>query len=150
MVNPKTKELIIQFSKFVLVGVVNTGIDFIILNLLIRITGITTGIGIVVLNSISFTAAVVNSYFMNKYWTFGIKGETTKTVEASKFLLVSLIGLGINNGIVYGITDFISPLFSQIGPVFWVNIAKIVATGVALIWNFIGYKVFVFKKPVTQ
>jgi len=138
--------VIAQFSKFIIVGLVNTGLDFGVLNLLILLTGIETGVGIAVLNSIAFSVAVVNSYFMNKYWTFGVKGEAVKTVEASKFLMVSLIGLAINSGIVYGVTNFVIPPFAQIGPVSWVNLSKMVATGVSLIWNFIGYKFIVFKR----
>ncbi len=137
---------IAQFSRFIVVGLINTAIDFGVLNLLIFITGIEMGIGVAVLNSIAFTAAVVNSYFMNKYWTFGVKGETVKTTEASKFLIVSLIGLGINSGIVYGVANFVTPPFSKIGPVSWINLAKVVATGMSLIWNFIGYKFLVFKR----
>lgn len=135
-----------QFSRFIVVGLINTGLDFGILNLLVFITGIETGMGVAVLNSVSFSAAVVNSYFMNKYWTFGIKGETVKTTEVSKFLIVSLIGLGINSGIVYGVTNFVTPPFLEIGPVSWINMAKIIATGASLIWNFMGYKFLVFKK----
>src|SRR3989344_4813126 len=37
--------LIWQFAKFVLVGILNTAIDFGVLNLLIFLTGITQGVG---------------------------------------------------------------------------------------------------------
>jgi glycosyltransferase AglD len=138
--------IIAQFSKFVVVGLVNTAIDFGVLNLLVFLTGIETGIGIAVLNSIAFAAAVTNSYFMNKHWTFGVKGEAAKTTEVSKFLLISLIGLGINSGIVYGVTNFVTPPFVEIGPVSWINLSKVIATGLSLIWNFSGYKFLVFKR----
>ena len=138
--------MVSQIIRFIIVGVVNTSLDFGVLNLLVIVTGIETGIGVGVLNSVAFVVAVTNSYFMNKYWTFGIQGEAAKTTEISKFLMVSLIGLGINSGIVYGVTNFITPPFAQIGPVSWINISKLVATGVSLVWNFIGYKFFVFKK----
>ncbi len=137
--------LISQFSRFVAVGLVNTAIDFAVLNILSLTTGIYAGTGLIVLNSIAFLAAVTNSYFMNKYWTFGVR-DGAQTAEVSKFLSVSLVGLVINSGIVYGITTFLVLPLPQITPALWENFAKAVATGVSLIWNFIGYKLFVFKK----
>jgi len=137
--------LISQFSRFIAVGLVNTAIDFAVLNLLSWTTGIYSGSGIILLNSVAFTAAVVNSYFMNKYWTFGVR-DGVKTSEVSKFLGVSLVGLGINTSLVYGITTLIVLPLPQVGPALWENFAKAVATGASLIWNFIGYKLFVFKK----
>ena len=135
-----------QFARFVVVGVVNTVIDFGVLRVLIALTGIEGGTGLIVLNSIAFIAAVTNSYLMNKYWTFTHKEGVVQPVEISKFLIVSLIGLGINDAVVYGVATLIAPPFETIGPISWIFIAKLVATGVSLVWNFIGYKFFVFNR----
>ncbi len=137
-----------QFSKFVVIGLMNTAIDFSILNLLMWQTGIYKGKWIILLNAIAFTVAVINSYFWNKYWTFRAKeadepGEIAK--EFSQFIVVTLIGLAINSGIVYGVTTFIPPFFG-LSLELWANLAKAAATGLSLIWNFIGYKFIVFKK----
>lgn len=135
-----------QFAKFVIVGGINTGIDFLILNTLIYITGIETGRGIFVLNSISFSVAVINSYFMNKRWTFQDKTKTEQvTVKFSAFFIISIIGLVINSIVLTSITTYIPPFFG-LSAVLWANIAKLFATGFSLVWNFIGYKLFVFKK----
>jgi putative flippase GtrA len=134
-----------QFSVFVIIGGINTVIDFSILNIEIKITGITSGSGLFVMNTISFLVAVMNSYFMNKYWTFHDVTKSHEETKFAQFITVSLIGSGINSSIVYGITTHISPLFA-ITPLLWANIAKLLATGISLIWNFIGYKLFVFKK----
>lgn len=138
--------LVKQFSKFVIVGGINTGIDVVILRVLVGVTGITGGIGIVVLNAISFSVAVVNSYFMNKFWTFEDKTRTNQeSFKFSQFFIVSLIGISLNSGVVYAITTFTQPMFG-LSPANWVIIAKLIATGVSLVWNFVGYKLFVFKK----
>src|SRR3989344_6814534 len=65
--------LLWQFSKFALVGVLNTAIDFGILNLLIFVTGIASGLAIIPLNAVSFSTAIVNSSFWNKKWVFKTK-----------------------------------------------------------------------------
>ena len=134
-----------QFSVFVIIGVINTAIDFIVLNIEIKVTGITSGSGLFILNTVSFLVAVVNSYFMNKYWTFQDVAKRQEETKFAQFIAISLIGSGINSSIVAGITSLIAPMFG-ISPILWANLAKLVATGVSLVWNFVGYKLFVFKK----
>ena len=133
-----------QFSKFVIVGVINTGIDFSILNLLIFLTGQSSGIHYSMFKTISFSVAVTNSYFMNKYWTFS-SHETAKAGEFTKFILVNLVGLGINVGAASYIVNIIG-VPDGLSPVLWANIGAISAVVVTLFWNFFGMKTFVFKK----
>lgn len=138
--------LLKQFLKFGIVGGINTAIDFAVIKGLLMLTGITQGFELAVLNAISFSVAVVNSYFMNKHWTFGDKTRTAnESFKFSQFFIVSLIGLGINSGIVAGFATFIQPKFG-ISAQNWVLVGKLLATGASLVWNFIGYKLFVFKK----
>lgn len=142
----RLKKLIKQFSKFVIVGGINTGIDFLILNLLIHLTGINSGPDLFLLNSTSFSIAVINSYFMNKRWTFQDKTKIEQVpIKFSAFFIISVIGLVINGLILTSITTYI-PAPLGLSAVLWANIAKLMATGFSLIWNFIGYKLFVFKK----
>jgi len=136
--------VILQFAKFVIVGIANTAVDFGILNFLMTFTGIYSGRSIFFLNSISFVISVIHSFFWNKFWTFKVvKTEATK--EFLQFLIVSTIGLLINGGIVYMITTWLKPLFG-LNEIVWANAAKAVATVISLIWNFLGYKFIVFKK----
>lgn len=138
--------LIRQFAKFIIVGGINTGIDFLILNILVYVSGISSGIELFILNSISFSVAVVNSYFMNKHWTFQNKTlDVQEPVKFSQFFIISVIGLVINGLVLTGITTYIPAPFG-LSAVLWANIAKLLATGFSLIWNFVGYKTFVFNK----
>ncbi len=142
------KKLINQFGKFAIVGGINTGVDFTVLNILMWLTGIASGRYIIVLNAISFSVAVVNSYFWNKFWTF--KAEKTSptkqlTGEFFQFIAVSLIGIAINSITVYVMTTFVSSPV-EIHDQLWANVSKVFATGLSLVWNFIGYKLFVFRR----
>lgn len=130
-----------QFAKFALVGVLNTAIDFGILNLFIASTGITSGPSIIPMNAFSFSAAVVNSYFWNRRWVFAGRTHGNFVI----FFIITVIGVGINSGIVFLITTYISPLFN-LDRTLWVNFAKVLATGISLVWNFTGYRLVVFKK----
>jgi len=138
--------IIKQISKFVIVGVINTGIDFAVLNALLFSTKIYSGRWLILFNSISFSAAVINSYFLNKYWTFKSQNvEDSKAKQFSQFLIISSIGISINDAIVYGLATFTSPLFGFSAQM-WTNVAKLFATAASMVWNFIGYKFIVFKK----
>lgn len=134
-----------QFLKFVIVGVINTGIDFLILNIEMLITGITSGPMMFLLNILSFSIATTNSYFLNKHWTFEDKSKTKEGFKFAQFLTVSVVGALINSAIVYLGTTFIEPMFG-LSPNLWANLIKLLATGISLIWNFLGYKFIVFKK----
>lgn len=141
-------QLIIQQAiKFVLVGILNTGIDFGVLNILMRVSGISSGSGYTFFKGISFVAAVINSYFLNKLWTFKGTGSGKTQKEFVQFLIVSVIGFGVNVGVASFVVNVISPRFpySGVSEVIWANIGAVVATACSMVWNFIGYKFIVFK-----
>lgn len=141
----KENKFIMQFGKFFIVGILNTVLDFAVLNFLMWMTQTYKGPSIVIFGTISFSVAVINSYFLNKYWTFGDQSKEQAPRQFIKFLSVAIVGLVLNNSIIYIITTLINPIFG-LTPVLWANFAKVVATGVVLAWNFAGYKLFVFKK----
>jgi len=134
-----------QLLKFATIGIINTGIDFLVLNAEMFLTKITSGPEMLIQNSISFGIATINSYFLNKHWAFQDKSKKKEGIKFAQFLTVSIIGISINGGIVYLITTFIPPMFG-INSQLWANVAKLAATAISLIWNFIGYKFLVFKK----
>jgi putative flippase GtrA len=145
----RIRRLIKQFSKFVIVGGVNTGIDFAVLNVLMYLTGINSGASLFFLNCVSFTVAVTNSYFMNRRWTFKEAAasieDKSAPVQFSQFFMVSVVGALINSSIIVGVTTYVAAPFG-LGPQLWANVGKLFATGVSLVWNFVGYKFVVFKK----
>ncbi len=141
-------KVIFQIVKFLEIGVLNTFIDIGILNLLVWLSGITVGFGLTPLNTASFLCAATNSYYWNKFWTFSASTEDSqeqgKRGKFLQFLLISVIGWGINTGIVVLGTTFLAPMASLSSGA-WMNVMKLIATFIAMIWNFIGYKFIVFK-----
>lgn len=141
----KHKELLGQFLRFAIIGGINTGVDFAVLNLLSWITGINKGNGVIWLNLASFSVAVINSYFLNKFWAFKDQTSSDQGKKFASFIGISVIGAVINTSIVRFVSTNIDPVFGLSAPL-WLNVAKALATGISLIWNFIGYKLVVFKK----
>lgn len=134
-----------SFAKFIIIGFLNTGIDFSVFNLLIYLTGILEGVGITIFKAAGFIFAFTNSYFWNKHWTYQAGNTTQNTGEFFKFGLVTLIGLLLNVGITSLVVFLVPPQFG-FGQLAWNNIAAAAAVIANLIWNFIGYKIFVFRK----
>ena len=134
-----------QFSRFVVVGLINTAIDFFVLNVLSFLTGVEKGAGAAALSGVSFLVANLNSYILNKKWTFKEHGAKNVARQFTKFFSVSLGGMAINLVVVGVLTAYIQPPFGIDGKI-WLNFSKAAAVGIALFWNFFGYKFLVFKK----
>ncbi|MDQ3018407.1 MAG: GtrA family protein [bacterium] len=203
------KPIILQLLRFAAIGALNTALDFIILNYVTKSLDVTSGVQLGVLNAISFTAAIIQSYVWNRAWTFSqtsgtplqnayrlvlvgglgfaafvatilgaaygavpvyyliilagfiisevslwiLFGLTIRQAQQSignqfaAFLAVSVVGLLINSLIIAIASYFLAPsLKESVNADTVKNIAKALATGVSLIWNFVGYKMIVFKK----
>ena len=85
-------------------------------------------------NSIGFILAATNNYLWNRLWTF----QSTNTdipVEYGKFFLISVVGLGINNLVVYLLHGKLKLNF---------YLAKLFAIAVVTIWNFTMNYIFTF------
>lgn len=147
-----TKKTGRQFIKFALVGVMNTLVDLIILNAETLLTGVKEGSGYAVQKGFSFLVAVVFSYVMNKRWTFQDTSTENRAKKFSQFLFVSVIGMVINVTTATIIVTYLKPVinpllnFSFLTDQLWVSIGALGGTAIGLIWNFIGYKLWVFRK----
>lgn len=86
-------------------------------------------------NSLGFIIAATNNYIWNRLWTFGSESEQV-TREYGLFFLISLIGLGLNNLIIYILHDKCRLNF---------YLAKIFAIGCVTVWNFGMNYLFNFK-----
>lgn len=140
--------IIYQAAKFILVGSLNTFIDLGILNLFILLTSVASGYLFVTFKGISFTIAVINSYFWNKHWTFKSKEDKTGK-EFIQFIIVSVVGFIINIGTAALIVNGIGPQ-GGISETLWATIGALAAVVTSLGWNFIGYKFWVFKDQALE
>ena len=136
--------IIRQAIKFVLVGILNTLVDLGVLNILIFISDIASGFGYSAFKGISFTAAVINSYFLNKFWTFKARGTERAKREFAQFLIVSLVGFGINVGAASLVVNVLRAQFG-LGVKIEANVGGVCAAFASMTWNFLGYKFIVFK-----
>lgn len=140
-----TKKFVVEILKFAVVGVVNTGVDLVIFKILRVSTGLgTSGIYFSLFKAISFLFAATNSYFMNKYWTFTGHQEKKRSIEVQQFLTITIIGWVIN---VVSSTAFVHSVPPHFGLSAdqWASVAALFGTAIGLLWNFLGFRLFVFK-----
>lgn len=131
-------KLLDQKMRFALVGAFNTALDF-VLFLLLSMT-----ITPVLANYISTTICLLFSFFINRSYTFrSVGGQLHKQVAL--FFIFTGIALWVLQplviaGCLYGIEEF---GWSQ--DVVTLTAAKLAATVVSLVWNYLTYSRFVFS-----
>ncbi len=142
-----TKRLARQAIRFCVVGVINTAIDIIVLNGLIAVTGTGhTGPLFTLFKTISFFAALINSYYMNSKWTFASEDGPSRTTvsQGAQFVIISVLSSVVNIASAsYVATYMRAPAGMQH---YWPTVAALVGTVFSFVFNFIGYKYLVFSR----
>jgi len=119
-----SRAFLFKFIKFGIVGFSGLFVDFGITYICKEWLKIQKYIS----NSIGFTIAATSNYILNRVWTFKSQ-DPNIALEYTEFLAISLIGLGLNNLILWII-------HSRFGMNFYLS--KLFAIGVVTIWNFLA------------
>ena len=131
------KPLILKFIKFGVVGASGMVVHGGVLYLMKEVVGLNPFVA----NSIGFITAATTNYILNRIWTFR-SHEKQVGVEYLKFILVSVIGLGINNGTLW-LAGRALPSWTDDWRFY---ILWVIAVGVTTLWNFFGNMLFTFRK----
>lgn len=119
-----SQAFLLKFIKFGIVGFTGLFVDF----------GVTyvckewLRIQKYIANSIGFTVAASSNYLLNRIWTFKSQ-DPNIALEYTEFIIISLIGLAINNFILWVILKRFRINF---------YLAKLFAIGVVTVWNFLA------------
>jgi putative flippase GtrA len=124
------KTLIYKFIKFGIVGVSGVLVDFGFTFLCKEILRVPKYIA----NAVGFTIAASSNYYFNRIWTFHSHNPAI-AIEYSKFIFISLVGLGINTLILWILVSKYKKNF---------YISKLFAIAVVTVWNFIINTIFTF------
>jgi len=139
----------LQLKRFLLVGCINTILDLGVLNLLIGFTRVgQRGPWFTLFKAVSFSVALVNSYFMNHGWTFRDRTKGRSVVQAGHFVIVSLVGAFLNVSSSSYIATFVPPAAGA--EKYWPTIAALAGAVCGLGCNFIGYRHVVFPSRRAQ
>ena len=122
----------LEFFKYSLVGATGFVIDFALLNLLVWLK-----LPIYVAATISLLIAASSNWYLNRLYTFKSDNSKTKARQWMEFIIVSSGGLLINFTIFYIGNEQLQWHY---------NLAKVTASLVAWIWNFIANKYWTFRQ----
>ena len=86
---------------------------------------------------ISFTASVIYNYILSVKWVFDVDKSNDKKKEFLWFVVLSLIGLGLNQILMWAFVDGLCVFYM---------LAKIIVTAIVMIYNFVTRKLFLEKK----
>lgn len=134
-----------EFGRFVCIGFANFSVDagILLVGMIVTHSGADAGILYAILKSISFAVATVHSYFWNKYWAFNAGGTKATQTEIASFVTVALTGMLVNVLAASVVRAFQPAAYSAVA---WGTISGMVGSAVALMFSFVGFRVFVFKK----
>jgi putative flippase GtrA len=131
-----------QVVAFASVSVATTILDFALFNVLIGFDVFSP----LVANTISYGAGIVASYVLNKQFTFSGGGRDNRGHEVALFVVLNLVGLGINNGAVAvaarGADE--STLL--------INVVKLLAGVATWVLKFVTFKLWVYphRPPIAD
>ena len=119
------KKLIAQLMKFGVVGVIAFIIDYGLLALLTE----AFGVNYLVSATISFTVSVVFNYVASMRYVFTHKEGMSRRREFIIFVVLSVIGLGINNACMWAGVELL-------------GVHYLITTAIVMVWNFVTRKIF--------
>ncbi|HDP54268.1 MAG TPA: GtrA family protein [Bacteroidetes bacterium] len=121
----------VKFFKYGLVGLSGVFVDFAFTWICKEIFKLNKYIA----NSIGFTVAASSNYILNRVWTFASKSEEI-ALEYSLFIGISIVGLLLNNYLIYILNDKFKLNF---------YLAKVFAIGAVTVWNFLANYFITFR-----
>lgn len=122
-----------QLLRFAVVGTTAFVIDYGFLYVFTEFAGINYLIS----SGLSFSISVIFNYIMSIVWVFDVDKSNSKLRDFVVFMVLSVIGLGINQLIMWLLVDFMA---------LWYMFAKIFATAVVMVYNFVTRKLFLERK----
>lgn len=86
---------------------------------------------------IAFIVGLIVNYFLSIKWVFNGRAIESRLMEFFIFTLIGLIGLGLNELIIWFLTDILSIYYL---------LSKIITAFFVYFWNFFARKVILFNK----
>ncbi len=132
-----------QLARFSLVGCMNTVVDLLFLNTLLLLFPTTSPFMLLGFNALAYSMGAVNSFFLNKYWTFGRKHRTTRG-ELGRFGITTLCGIALSSCIIWLASDVLHPFL--LNPTLWANVSKVFAVSCTSLISYTAMSLWVFVR----
>ncbi|GAC1430398.1 MAG: hypothetical protein PVS3B3_33100 [Ktedonobacteraceae bacterium] len=130
-----------QVFRFGIVGSLNTFLDILVFNILLFCSPTHNTGMLLVYSSLAYAIGAINSYLMNKHWTFRHTKRTTRS-EVLRFVCVNVFGILCNDTLIWSTAHIVHPML--VNTVVWANVSKIVAILGTISISYLGMRLWVF------
>ena len=129
----KTDNTLIQLLRYTFVGGIAFVVDFTSLYLLTEFAGLHY------LHSaaIAFILGLIINYILSILWVFKSRAVNKKIIEFTIFVIIGIVGLGLNIIIIWFFTDRFSIDF--------LYYSKLISTAIVYFWNFLARKYILYR-----
>ena len=133
LLKDKTDNTLIQLFRYTFVGGIAFIFDFSTLYLLTEFFQVHYLISA----AIAFLLGLTINYILSIFWVFKTRVIKSKWLEFGIFALIGIIGLGLNELIIWTFTEYVG---------FHYMASKIVSTVIIYLWNFFTRKCILYNK----
>jgi putative flippase GtrA len=127
----KLKSNYVYFVRYLFLAGIATIVDFIVLYSLTEYMHVWYFIS----SALAYFSGMITNFTLNKIFNFANRSK--KIVQQfSIFATVALVGLGINQLIIYSLVEYLG---------FWYMYAKFISVVIVMLYSFIGHKELTFK-----
>ena len=132
-IKDKTDNTLIQLFRYTFVGTIAFGVDFGLLFLLTEFAGIHYLLSA----AISFSFGLATNYILSITWVFNTRNVSNKYLEFIIFGIIGIVGLGMNELIIWFSTERINLYYLH---------SKLISTVIVYFWNFLARKYILYNK----
>jgi putative flippase GtrA len=129
----KTDNLIVQFFRYFGVSgiclLVDAGALFVLTEY--------AGINYLISTFIGYSLGLILNYILSVTWVFNTKRLTNKPIEFGIFVIIGLIGMAINQGVMWLATDLIGLYFM---------LSRLISAVIGHTWKFFARKYILFHR----
>jgi putative flippase GtrA len=143
-----SKQERVRFLKFVFVGITGAVVDFGILNLL----RLVLGVPLIWAQGISFTAAVLNNFLWNRYWTYPDSRSKKTSHQLFQFFIINLIGIIIRTPLISWLDRLVFNILEHLAwdlpienYILSYNLALTISIGIVMLWNYFANRYWTYN-----
>lgn len=127
----QTDNFFLQLFRYGFVGAAAFVVDYSAMVLFTEVFGLNYLLSA----ALSFTLGLISNYLLSVSWVFSTQRKAKRGMEFLVFALIGVVGLGLNELIMYVATDCLSIHYM---------LSKLISTAIVFFWNFLARKFLLF------
>lgn len=122
---------VVNFVKYTIVGIVGLILDMFLLYVFVEFFYFP----VLFASGLAFLVAIINNFFLHKYWTFKDKSHHFERQFIS-FFIISVFNMAITVACMYFFVDWLH---------IWYMLSKLITSIIVLIFSYTANRIFTFK-----